>query len=204
MEPYLNLNRVLDHTLAEGPGNRFCLWTQGCLQRCPGCCNSAMLELLPAMLLPVSQICRQIKTSQKIYSIEGITLLGGEPFLQAHSLALVAQFARSLGLSVIAFTGYELAFLQASPEPLAGSWELLACCDVLIDGSYQAEFPDTRRNWVGSTNQRFHYLTPFYHSEIETDPQFRHVVELRMNDETISFNGCPKTLSDLTDRTSLE
>ena len=202
MEPYANLNRVLEHTVAEGPGNRFCLWTQGCLKRCPGCCNAAMRELRAELLLPVQEVCRQIRFSCGAHGIEGITLLGGEPFLQARSLTLVARFAHSLGLNVLAFSGYEREFLEAPENDafLPGCRELLAECDVLIDGPYLRDFPDTRRNWVGSANQRFHYLTSVYGPEIETSETFRHIVELRIHTDSLAWNGCPKTLADIPEK----
>ena len=37
-----------------------------------------------------------------------------------------------------------------------------------MDGEYQQALIENVRNWVGSTNQRFHYFTDFYDVSIET------------------------------------
>ena len=37
--------------------------------------------------------------------------------------------------------------------------ELLAETDVLVDGPYRRELPETRRRWIGSANQRVHFLS---------------------------------------------
>ena len=194
MKAYLNLNRVLERTRAEGPGWRFCIWTQGCLQRCVSCCNATMQELRPEILVPVQELCQRLEETCRKFPLEGVTFLGGEPFLQARNLIPVAQCAHSLGMSVMAFSGYELAFLRSGTLP--GTAELLEHVDVLVDGPYIQDLPDKKRNWVGSENQKFHYLTSFYDAGIETDERFRGIVEMRFEPLEIAINGCPKTLSE--------
>lgn len=190
MERFLNLHRVIENTLAEGPGRRFCLWTQGCLLRCPGCCNSAMQPIFPALMVPTQELIERLRLTHETHHLEGITFLGGEPFLQAQSLIPVAREARKLGLTVLVFSGYEREFLETNKLP--GSCELLSLTDVLIDGPYLSACADHARNWVGSTNQRFHYLTSAYSPEIETDPRYHHIIELRFTHSDVTVNGCPQ------------
>ncbi len=194
---FLNLNRFLPCTIAEGPGKRFCLWTQGCAKRCPGCCNAPMQTFEPRLILSVSEICEQILQSAKEDEIEGVTFLGGEPLLQAKGLAEVARFAWDHGLSVMVFTGYTLA--ECRENQLPGVPKLLRFTDVLVDGPYLCDQPDERRNWVGSTNQTFHYFTDRYTPAIETDPEYAALVEIRpaVNTSTLTLNGCPKTLGPI-------
>lgn len=197
---FLNLNRFLTCTVAEGPGKRFCLWTQGCEKKCPSCCNAPMQAFEPRLILPVSEICEQILQAINADEIEGVTFLGGEPLLQAKGLARVAEFAREHGLSVMVFTGYTLS--ECLENPLPGVPELLLCTDVLVDGQYLRNHPDERRNWVGSTNQKFHYFTDRYTPAIETSPEFAALVEIRpvlTADTILTLNGCPKTLSPIQD-----
>ena len=56
------------------------------------------------------------------------------------------------------FTGYTLEQLRRRPDAAL----LLAHTDLLVDGPYRAGLPDNVRPWVGSTNQRFHFLTERY------------------------------------------
>ena len=192
--PLLNLARVIDCTRAEGPGLRFCVWTQGCLQKCPGCCNSAMQPLEAREMVSPSFLGERLAHAQSAFGVEGVTFLGGEPILQAHGLAEVARFAQSRGLSVIVFTGYTIAECASFPY----SADLLAATDVVVDGPFIAEMPERFRNWVGSANQRFHYLTSRYNSSIETAEEFRNVVELRENGGRWFLNGCPSVISRCT------
>jgi anaerobic ribonucleoside-triphosphate reductase activating protein len=111
------------------------------------------------------EVCARVADAKSAYGIEGVTFLGGEPFLQADGLAQVAESARALGLSVMVFTGFTLNECRSLP----GGERLLAVTDVLVDGPYEKDRPETHRNWVGSQNQRFHYLTARYDPSIETD-----------------------------------
>ena len=70
--------------------------------------------------------------------------------------------------------------------------ELLQYTDLLVDGAFDQTKPETKRNWVGSTNQRFHFITDFYKSGIEYDDRFSHGFELRIDsDGTLQTNGFP-------------
>jgi anaerobic ribonucleoside-triphosphate reductase activating protein len=146
-------------------------------------------------LIPVYDLCQMIKQSAIENSLEGITFLGGEPMLQAAKLAMVAKFAHEQGLSVITFTGATLS--ECTEENYPGSNMLLAHTDVLIDGDFRQDCIDETRNWIGSTNQVFHYFTNRYDSSIETDKRYHGLIELRVLETTVTFNGCPKSLSEL-------
>lgn len=88
------------------------------------------------------------------------------------------------------FSGYTLQELKDLSLP--GTRGLLAWTDVLVDGPYEASNPDRSRNWVGSTNQRFHYLTDRYNSSIEGVDVLERQLELRIRDDgRLVFNGWP-------------
>jgi len=61
-----------------------------------------------------------------------------------------------------------------------------------FDGPYVPGRHETRRNWVGSTNQRFHYLSTVYDTSVETAARYQNGVEIRMADtEQLLVNGFP-------------
>ncbi|MDR2705939.1 MAG: radical SAM protein [Planctomycetaceae bacterium] len=102
----------------------------------------------------------------------------------------IAKHCQTLGLSVIVFTGYALADQIA--EQICYVDELLQHTDLLMDGYFDKNNPETRRNWVGSTNQQFHFLTDRYKSGIEYDERFSHGFELRIkSDGSLLSNGFP-------------
>lgn len=196
---YLNINRYLECTESEGPGKRFCIWSQGCIRRCPGCCNHQMLDIKPAMVLDVIAMAKLVTSANQKYLLEGITLLGGEPMIQAQGYVEVLRQVVNLSLSVVVFTGYTLEHLKTGEIP--GALELLDLTDVLIDGPYLADEKDYIRNWVGSRNQRFHYFTDRYSDVIEKATEHQNMIELRMNSKSISVNGCPKAIENIIEET---
>lgn len=93
------------------------------------------------------------------HGVEGLTLIGGEPFDQPAAGAKLAKNAQEQGLGVIAFSGYEYEALKRRGEDTN---QFLAAIDLLIDGPYQAWKRETARALVGSTNQRFIHLSDRY------------------------------------------
>ena len=120
--------------------------------------------------------------------IEGITLLGGEPLAHASGANLLASAVRELGLSVMVFTGYTIE--QARSMANADIDRLLEFTDILVDGPYMRELPDTSRRWIGSTNQRIHFLTDHYRAD-EPCWQERNTLEIRVRGNEVSVNGFP-------------
>jgi anaerobic ribonucleoside-triphosphate reductase activating protein len=161
--PWLRVGARRATTSAEGPGRRYALWLQGCSLRCPGCCNPHLLDGRGGERVSVSRVLREIEAVAA--QIEGVTLLGGEPFDQAAALAALGSGVRALGLSLMTFSGFTLEELRARQEDAVDA--LLEACDVLIDGRYDRAQPESARRWVGSRNQRFHYLSARYSPAIE-------------------------------------
>ncbi|MCZ2343158.1 MAG: radical SAM protein [Bacteroidales bacterium] len=175
-------------TEAEGPGKRFAVWFQGCPLRCPGCCNPEFLPFRGGTPTRLKDLIAQLQQAQQELGITGITLLGGEPFAHAAGAAGLAEAAQERGLTVMVFTGYLLEDLRARSESAIA--ELLAQTDLLVDGPYDRTQPDTRRRWIGSQNQRIHFLTERYRAD---DPcwQQRNTLEIRVSHDGISVNGFP-------------
>lgn len=172
---FLRIHRYLAQTRVEGPGVRACVWVQGCPIRCSGCAVPETWPALGGERIAVQDLAARILTGPKV---EGVTLVGGEPFAQAPALALLGRLIQAAGLSVVTFTGYVLEQIQTSPRK---SWhDLLAVTDLLIDGPFRRDLATTDRAWVGSSNQRYHFLTPRYrHVELEI-AGIRNRIEVRL------------------------
>jgi anaerobic ribonucleoside-triphosphate reductase activating protein len=174
-------------TEAEGPGKRFAVWFQGCPLRCPGCCNPEYLPFSGGQRKTVDEMMDLLNRSRDQFGIEGITLLGGEPFAHAAAGLALARAARNLQLSTMVFSGYTLEDLRQRPESEVA--ELLDLTDILVDGPYVREQPDTERRWIGSTNQRIHFLTERY--SFDEQWKKRNTLEIRVLGREISVNGFP-------------
>ncbi|MFA6521689.1 MAG: 4Fe-4S single cluster domain-containing protein [Candidatus Gracilibacteria bacterium] len=158
-ESSLSVAAVFPSVKTHGPGNRFSLWLQGCLQRCDGCINQHMQGLEGGNLMNQQELLEQIRSARDgIWRVRGITLHGGEPMLQASALAPVLEqlHDESPEFNVLLFTGYELAFLREQNS--AAINRLLACVDTAIDGQFIAAQQDNELI-RGSTNQQIIHLT---------------------------------------------
>jgi anaerobic ribonucleoside-triphosphate reductase activating protein len=141
-------------------------------------------------LIPADEMLTKLLQAHQRHSLEGLTLLGGEPMLQAQGLAELARGAQAAGLSVMVFTGYTLQEL-ATCKPL-GYQSLLDVTDVLVDGPYERSQPDESRRWIGSRNQRVHYLSARYDNAIEQLPSGGREIEIRIGlDGALRVNGWP-------------
>ncbi len=184
----MQIAQIVTATCAEGPGRRWAIWFQGCPLRCPGCCNPEMLSFSGGEPYTLAALRDSMQAARDEQQVEGITLLGGEPFAHASDALELAQAARQLGLSVMIFSGFTLEELQSRHDDAID--RLLAVTDILVDGPYQRESPDTQRRWIGSTNQRIHFLSSRYTAD---DPCWRtpNTLELRLDASGLQVNGFP-------------
>ncbi len=176
-------------TEAEGPGKRFALWFQGCPLRCPGCCNPEMLLFEGGTPMSLGTLAAQLRQTREHHpDLEGITLLGGEPFAHAPAALALARVAHALDLSVMVFSGHTLEELRAQPDPVRQ--QLLGEIDILVDGPYLREQPETHRRWIGSANQRIHHLSARCDP---ADPRWflPNTLEIRLQDGAVLVNGFP-------------
>lgn len=152
MVKLLNIYHICNGSYALGPGKRYIVWVQGCLQNCKGCISPDSRPLTEKMLVSIDKMAADIIETK---DIDGITISGGEPFLQATNLSYLLQIVREKRpeLNVLVFTGYTLEQLSSEEAK-----RFLAYIDLLIDGPYINHLND-EVGLRGSSNQRFHYLT---------------------------------------------
>jgi anaerobic ribonucleoside-triphosphate reductase activating protein len=186
-EVVFQVAQLVPCTEAEGPGKRFALWFQGCPLRCPGCCNPEFIPFAGGEAMPLAAVLVQLDEAVG-QGIEGITLLGGEPLAHATGAGALAVAARQRGLTVMVFSGFTLEEARAQGDPDIDA--LLAQTDILVDGPYVRELPDMARRWIGSTNQRIHFLSDRYRAD---DPCWRerNTLEIRVRGTEVSVNGFP-------------
>ena len=170
-----------------GPGNRAVIWVHGCPRNCPGCIAESFRK-------GEGRECSPEEMAEWILSqnAEGLTLSGGEPFLQAGPLAETLRLVRKKrDLGVIVYTGYTLEELQAASEEDPGVRDLLGFTDLLIDGPYVRE-KDVNQPYVGSSNQRLLLLTGRYAGKMDyyTSAEGRKV-EIRLSEERTLLVGVP-------------
>lgn len=160
----MRLGSLIDATEAEGPGLRFVLWTQGCSLGCADCCNPHLWSAAGGEDWSQDALWERLSGARARHpGLEGLTLVGGEPFEQDAALATFCRRVREAGLTVMAFSGYTRAELKARDS------KLLEEVDLLVDGRYEVERYTTSLRWIGSTNQTLHFLSLAYSPD---DPRF--------------------------------
>jgi anaerobic ribonucleoside-triphosphate reductase activating protein len=184
----LRVAQQVRDTEAEGPGVRYAVWVQGCSIRCPGCCNPEMfVHGKGGVELEAAALAAEVLATP---GIEGLSVLGGEPFEQAAGVAELCRLVKAGGKTVMIYSGYALDELRAQAKTTPAVQAVLDVADLLLDGRYDATKPETKRRWVGSTNQTLHFFTDAYRPD---DPRFwtSNTVELRLERGKLTINGWP-------------
>jgi anaerobic ribonucleoside-triphosphate reductase activating protein len=179
----------------SGPGNRWLLFLQGCARPCTDrCLNPHYLDPLGGRLVSLEEL-RVVAgevAAGAFGRVEGLTLLGGEPTDQAAALSPLLALVRTLGLSVMLYSGHPLAWFQRSEN--AAALALLEHVDILVDGPFLPRLAAPGLRWRGSSNQRVLRLTERYSAaELEAE---RAPVGVTL---TLRGSG-PPALSGLQDR----
>ena len=137
----------------DGEGVRCSLYLSGCLFACEGCFNEATWSFRYGQPYTPELEDRILADLGQEY-VQGLTLLGGEPFLNTGvCLALLERVHREFGTSkdVWCWTGYTFdELLLESEDKLA----LLGSIDILVDGRFEQARRDPGLQFRGSSNQR--------------------------------------------------
>lgn len=172
-----------------GPSKRFVVWVQGCKRRCTGCIAKDSWALDGGELVEVDAVVQQILRQE---NIEGITISGGEPFLQQDALCeLISKVREYKDIGVIIYTG--MKYSEIENTTLAHS------ADLIIDGEYVEELNDNK-SLRGSSNQNVICLTDRYKKLVtEYYGQPGRKIELIISDNETRMVGIPsRSISEMT------
>ncbi len=146
--------------IANGEGVRTVLFVSGCTNRCEECFQPETWDFhYGEPFTPVVE--DEIIASCKPYYINGLTLLGGDPFEPSNQQALVPFLRRFRAAcpdkTVWCFTGFTLdeeLWRDGSHPRTSLTDEMLSLIDVLVDGRYVKALKDISLRFRGSSNQR--------------------------------------------------
>ena len=137
----------------DGEGVRCSIYLSGCLFACKECFNES-IQNFNAGQLYTKEIEDQIIQDLSNSYVQGLTILGGEPFLNtqvANSLAKRVRDEFGLTKDIWVYSGYTYEQLLNGSEDKK---ELLSLCDVLVDGPFMIYLKDLSLRFRGSSNQR--------------------------------------------------
>ena len=152
----MNYATIKNCDIANGPGVRVSLFVSGCTHRCPGCFNEVAWDFgygEPFTQETIDHILNLLKPDY----IQGLTLLGGEPF-EPQNQGAVVELLRQVkkacpGKSIWAFSGY-LFEKDILSGRLGDTSEYLSYLDVLVDGPFVEAKKNLSLRFRGSENQR--------------------------------------------------
>lgn len=150
-ENELRIAGLVEESIVDGPGIRFVIFTQGCPHGCKGCHNPQTHDFSGGRDESIEKIVSMIDSNPLL---KGVTLSGGEPFMQAKKLVKLLNKINNKELNVITYTGFTYEELIAKADDVNGYMELLKASDILIDGKFELDKKQEGLKFRGSSNQR--------------------------------------------------
>ncbi|MBE6940556.1 MAG: anaerobic ribonucleoside-triphosphate reductase activating protein [Ruminococcaceae bacterium] len=146
--------------IANGIGVRVTLFVSGCTNHCPDCFQPQTWDFCYGQLFTAETEAEIFAELDKSF-VQGLTLLGGEPFEPANQRELV-PFLQKLKekyphKTVWCFSGFRLddeLLTDGSYPRCEVTDQMLACIDVLVDGRFDKNLKDISLQFRGSRNQR--------------------------------------------------
>ncbi len=155
----MNYGEIKKTDIADGPGVRVTLFVSGCTHHCKNCFNPETWNFSYGKAYD-SAVEEEIMAALSPGYIQGLTLLGGEPFEPDNQRALVSLLRRVRGelpeKDIWCYTGYTLEtdLLSDSRARCEVTDEILSYLDVLVDGEYIDDMRNISLAFRGSENQR--------------------------------------------------
>jgi len=151
---------IKKNDIANGEGVRTSLFVSGCRHHCKNCFNQQTWDF--GFGKPFTEeTMEDILSSCEPFWINGLSLLGGEPFEpenQKELLPFLVKFReRFPDKSIWCYSGFTFEEITGKTESRAHtdlSKEMLALIDILVDGRFVEEKKDISLKFRGSSNQR--------------------------------------------------
>ena len=148
----MQIDRVLFPITTLGPNKRIGIWTIGCPHKCYKCSNPELWETDESKDIRMIYLISHI--AQYKDNAEGVTITGGDPFLQSNELYELLKGLREIGFEdILVYTGYTIKEISEKYP------HILNLIDVLIDEPY-IDALNNNVGIMGSSNQKIHILNP--------------------------------------------
>lgn len=159
----MNYGNIKECDIADGPGVRVSLFISGCRHHCKGCFNPETWDFNYGQPY-TSETENQIIQLLAPEFIQGLTLLGGEPFEPENQRELVKLLKRVRKTypqkDIWCYSGYlyDVDMIPGGKIYTEVTDEMLSYIDVLVDGEFVEALKDVTLVFRGSSNQRILHL----------------------------------------------
>lgn len=155
----MNYGEIKKCDIANGEGVRVSLFVSGCTHHCKGCFNSETWDFNYGK--PFTDNTQQeILNALAHEYINGLSLLGGEPF-EIQNQRVLLPFVQKVkkffpDKTIWCYTGYTLEkdLIKGGKAYCECTEDMLKCIDILVDGEFVESLKDVSLVFRGSSNQR--------------------------------------------------
>ena len=155
----MNYGEIKNYDIANGEGVRVSLFVSGCTHHCKNCFNPETWSFEYGKPFTKETEDYIIECLSPDY-IDGLSLLGGEPF-EPQNQEVLLPFLRKVknelpNENIWCYTGYlfDRELLSESRARCEFTDEMLSLIDVLVDGEFVQAMHDISLAFRGSSNQR--------------------------------------------------
>lgn len=155
----MNYGEIKNYDIANGEGVRVSLFVSGCTHHCKNCFNPETWSFEYGKPFTKETEDYIIECLSPDY-IDGLSLLGGEPF-EPQNQEVLLPFLRRVknelpNKNIWCYTGYlfDRELLSESRARCEFTDEMLSLIDVLVDGEFVQAMHDISLAFRGSSNQR--------------------------------------------------
>lgn len=149
---YIRIAGVIKESIVDGPGIRYVIFTQGCPHNCKNCHNPETHNYNGGKKINIDLIINDILKNPLL---QGVTISGGDPFVQANEVSkLVSKIKEKTNLNVIIYTGFTYEYLLKNANEQNNYLSVLNTADILIDGKFDETLKDSTLLFRGSSNQK--------------------------------------------------
>ena len=154
----MNYGNIKPLDVADGEGVRVSLFVSGCRNHCENCFQPETWNFSYGQPYTAETEERILSLLDPFY-VDGLTLLGGEPFEPENQRELVKLLRRVRAerpkKTVWCYSGYTLEQMRSEAHPHCEvTDEMLGLIDVLVDGRFVEALKDISLKFRGSSNQR--------------------------------------------------
>ena len=181
----MQIGKMLFPVTSLGPGRRVGIWTTGCFRDCPGCINPDLQMSDPTKNMSIDEIAEQISR----FDYDGVTISGGEPFMQTEDLASLIRRITERGVhDILVYSGYTLDELEKRCDK--DTEYILANISVLVDGPFIKDLQCDNR-LKGSSNQNIWILKEKYGNTYKKYLEDKKTIDVFYVNNEIHFIGIP-------------
>lgn len=145
----MRYGEIRQYDVANGPGIRTVIFVTGCTHNCKNCFNGEYQDFNYGEIWTENETLKVIKYLND-ENVSGLTLLGGEPMQNLKLIEIVKKIKSEVLKPIWVYSGYTFDEIISNEKRC----ELLALCDVLVDGRFVEEQKDLKLKFRGSKNQR--------------------------------------------------